>query len=79
MDELVAGRADVMFTDDTEIALVAHQQRGLCRLLAELYDPTDKAFMLPHDGRWNDDIDAWLRSATAAGLPAALLERHLAQ
>lgn len=77
MDELVAGRADVMFTDDTEIALVAHQQRGLCRLLGELYDPTDKAFLLPHDGRWNGEVDAWLTTATAAGLPAELLDRHL--
>jgi cyclohexadienyl dehydratase len=79
MDELVTGRADVMFTDDTEVALVAHQQRGLCRLLEDLYDPTDKAFLLPHDGLWTATVDAWLRAATAAGIPALLLERHLAR
>ena len=78
MDELLAGRADVMFTDDTEVALVTHHEPRLCRLLAELYDPTDKALLLPHDGRWTALVDDWLRGAIADGIPAALLQRYLA-
>ncbi len=79
MDELVAGRADLMFTDDTEVALVIRHRPELCRLLATLYDPTDKAFLLPYDGLWNQQVDDWLRTVTAQGLPAALLQRALAE
>ncbi len=77
--ELSADRADVMFTDDTEIALVTHQRPELCRLLSELYDPAEKAILLPHDGGWTEEVDGWLRQALAQGLPAALLAEHLAR
>jgi cyclohexadienyl dehydratase len=75
--ELSEGRADVMFTDDTEITLVTHQRPELCRLLVELYDPAEKAIMLPRDGSWAGDVDGWLQQAIAQGLPAALLAEHL--
>jgi cyclohexadienyl dehydratase len=79
MDELVAARADVMFTDDTEVVLVTRRRPVLCRLLAERFDPSDKALLLPHDGAWTAAVDGWLRDAIAAGLPASLLERQLAE
>lgn len=77
MEELVAGRADVMFTDDTEVALATRRLPALCRLLAAVYDPADKALLLPHDGAWTATVDAWLQAAIADGLPSMLLERHL--
>jgi cyclohexadienyl dehydratase len=77
MDELVAGRADVMFTDDTEVILATRRLPALCRLLPSVYDPADKALLLPHDGAWTAPVDAWLRGAIADGLPSMLLERHL--
>jgi len=77
--ELSDGRADVMFTDDIEIALVTRQRPDLCRLLAELYDPSEKAILLPRDGGWDEAVDGWLRPALAEGVPAALLAEHLAR
>jgi cyclohexadienyl dehydratase len=78
-DELIAGRADVMFTDDTEIALVTHRHPELCRLLAELYAPADKAILLPRDPEWEAAVNAWLAPEIARGTPARLLAEELAR
>ena len=75
--ELTDGRADVMFTDDTEVALASHRHPELCRLLPELYEPTDKSIMLPHDGLWTGAVDDWLRRALSDAVPAALLQQYL--
>jgi ABC-type amino acid transport substrate-binding protein len=76
-DELVADRADVMFTDDTEVALATRRHAELCRLLPELYAPADKAFLLPRDPAWARAVDAWLATEIAQGTPARLLEEQL--
>jgi cyclohexadienyl dehydratase len=78
-DEIVAGRADVMFTDDTEVALASHRHPELCRLLAELYAPADKAFLLPRDPAWATAVNAWLAPEIARGTPARLLAEELAR
>ena len=78
-DELIAGRADVMFTDDTEIALATHRHPELCRLLPELYAPADKAFLLPRDPAWATAINRWLGPEIARGTPAQLLGEQLAR
>jgi cyclohexadienyl dehydratase len=78
-DEIVAERADVMFTDDTEVALVAHRRPELCRLLAELYAPADKAILLPHDPSWAAAVNAWLAPEIDRGTPARLLREELAR
>ena len=76
-DELVAERADVMFTDDTEVALATHRHPELCRLLPQMYAPADKAFLLPRDPAWASAVNGWLAPEIAAGTPARLLEEQL--
>jgi cyclohexadienyl dehydratase len=78
-DEIVAERADVMFTDDTEVALAAHRHPELCRLLAELYAPADKAILMPRDPSWAAAVNAWLAPEIARGTPARLLAEELAR
>lgn len=78
-DALLAGRADVMFTDDTEVALIAHRQPRLCRLLPQLYAPADKAFLLPREPEWASAVNAWLAPQIARGEPARLLQEYLAR
>ena len=58
--ELVEGRADVMYTDDIEVALVEHAEPTLCRLLDALFDPADKALLLPPGPDWAAFIGAAL-------------------
>jgi cyclohexadienyl dehydratase len=76
-DELLAGRADVMFTDETEVRLASHRHPELCRLLPEAWEPADKVFLLARGGGWGAAVDPWLSQALAAGLPARLLEANL--
>ena len=78
-DEIVAGRADVMFTDDTEVALATHRHPELCRLLAELYAPADKAILLPRDPSWATAVNEWLAPEIDRGTPARLLAEELAR
>ena len=78
-DELVAGRADVMFTDETEVALATHRHPELCRLLRESFDPADKAILMARDGGWADVVDPWLRQAIRHGTPSRLLSEYLAR
>ncbi len=76
-DELLAGRADVMFTDETEVTLAIRHHRELCRLLAEAYEITDKAFLLPREPAWAAAIDGWLGPELGRGVPAELLQDYL--
>jgi cyclohexadienyl dehydratase len=58
--EIVAGRADVMYTDDVEVARVSRREPTLCRLLPQIYEPAEKALLLPADANWRQLIDAAL-------------------
>jgi cyclohexadienyl dehydratase len=77
--EIQAGRADVMFTDDTEVTLQTRKHAGLCRLWPDLLIKSDKAILMPRDPELNHAVNAWLQAQLAAGRPAQLLEKHLAQ
>lgn len=74
LDEILAGRADVMFTDETEVALAVHRHPALCRLLQQAFEPADKAFLLRRDAGWKDAIDPWAGDELAHHAPADLLE-----
>jgi cyclohexadienyl dehydratase len=76
-EEILAGRSDVMFTDETEIRLATHRHPQLCRLLADAYDPADKVFLMARAGHWAEAVNPWLGAALAAGTPAQLLEQNL--
>lgn len=60
--EISAGRADVMYTDDIEIAGLTRRDPSLCRLLATVDEPTDKALLLPPDPAWKRLVDTALAS-----------------
>ena len=76
-DEILGGRADVMFTDETEIALATHRHPELCRLLDESFEPADKAFLMPKSSGWSDIVDPWMDRALLEGVPARLLREYL--
>ena len=75
--EIVARHADVMFTDEIEIALITQKEATLCRLLKEAFEPADKTFFYQKNGHWEDVIDPWLSTAVNDGLPARLLQQAL--
>ena len=78
-EEILAGRADVMFTDETEVALASHRHPELCRLLGESFEPAEKAVLMARDAGWGDIIDPWLREQIRAGTPARLIAEYLAR
>lgn len=78
-DEIVAGRADAMFTDDTEVALQTRRHPELCRLVRRIWMPAAKAVLLQPDPGLRAAVDAWLAPAIADGVPRALLDEALAR
>jgi ABC-type amino acid transport substrate-binding protein len=65
--EIVDGRADVMYTDDLEIAHVEHIEPTLCRLLSAVFDPTEKALLLPLGDEWGHLIGSALDAELDSG------------
>ncbi len=76
-EELLARRADVMFTDETEIRLVTRRYPQLCRLLGDSYERADKVFLYGKGRGWAAAAGSWLETAAAAGRPAQLLDRYI--
>jgi cyclohexadienyl dehydratase len=76
-DELSAGRADVMITDDVEAELQAHHHPDLCRSLSGTLTLSDKAILMPRDPELVKAVNDWLNPAIAAGEPARLLKEYL--
>ncbi|HVO45741.1 MAG TPA: transporter substrate-binding domain-containing protein [Steroidobacteraceae bacterium] len=76
-DELVAGHADVMITDDVEVELQTRRHKELCRSFPGTLTHADKAALLPRDSTLVPVTNAWLHSAQAEGEPARLLNQFL--
>jgi cyclohexadienyl dehydratase len=76
-DELIAGRADVMITDDVEVELQTHRHAELCRALAGTLTHADKVLLMPRDPMLEATVNDWLRGELAAGAPARLLRQAL--
>jgi cyclohexadienyl dehydratase len=76
-DELAAGRADVMITDDVEAELQARRHPGLCRAISGTLTRSDKAGFMPRDAELVKAVDDWLAPSVAAGEPARLLSEYL--
>jgi cyclohexadienyl dehydratase len=75
-EEILARRADVMFTDETEVSLATRRHPTLCRLLSDSYEAVDKVFLYGRGRGFDALADAPLKEAVAAGRPALLLERY---
>jgi cyclohexadienyl dehydratase len=76
-DEITAGHADVMITDDVEAELQARHHPGLCRTFSGTLTHADKAILMPRDPELVKAVDDWLASAIAAGEPARMLKAYL--
>jgi len=72
-DEILAGRADAMVTDDVEAELQSRRRPQLCRAFAGTLTHGDKAVLMVRDPALKDAVDAWLRAQLAAGVPARLI------
>jgi cyclohexadienyl dehydratase len=76
-EELRAGHADVMITDDVEVELQSHKQPALCRALPGTLTHADKAILMPRDPDLVKAVNDWLTAAIAAGEPARVLGSYL--
>jgi cyclohexadienyl dehydratase len=76
-NELIAGRADVMLTDDTEADLKAQQYPQLCRSFTGVITKSDKALWIQNDAALVSFINTWLQKALAAGLPQQWLKEAM--
>jgi cyclohexadienyl dehydratase len=78
-DEISAGHADVMITDDVEAELQAHHHPGLCRTFSGTLTHAGKAILMPHDPELVTAVNGWLTPAIASGEPEHLLKDSLAR
>jgi cyclohexadienyl dehydratase len=60
-DELLADRADVMITDDTEVELQTRRHPQLCRTLPGTLTHADKVILMQRDPALIDAVNGWLR------------------
>lgn len=77
-DELVAGRADVMITDDVEAELSHRRFPTLCRTTKVTFTQASKAWLVQPDDELVRVVDKWLSARVADGTVARLLRRSLA-
>ncbi len=76
--ELMAGRADVMFTDEIEVALKTQQHRPLCALMpGQRLTYQEKAIWLHKDDALKQYIDDWLQTIIADGSLKTLFDDAL--
>lgn len=76
-DEIIAGRADVMLTDDTEADLKAKQHPQLCRSYPGTFTKSDKALWVQTDKALLNFVNTWLQKALAAGMPQQWLKEAM--
>ena len=77
-EEIIAGRADAMITDDVEVELQIRRHPTLCRTFPGLLTHADKALLMPPDPKLKQVVDRWLEAQLAAGRPAHLIEQFSA-
>ena len=75
-EELIAGRADVMFTDRIEVELQTARHAELCAAMATNLTYQEKAYLLPRDQAWLGCVDTWLAARIADTSLDASFQRH---
>jgi cyclohexadienyl dehydratase len=77
--ELVAGRADVMITDDIEAELQHRLHPELCRTSRATFTRAQKAWLVQPDAELLARVDAWLGQRVKERAVARLIEQELAK
>ena len=75
-EELVAGRADVMFTDAVEVELQTQHSPSLCRLVTQTLTYQEKGYLMPQDTHLQRYVDLWLTQRLADGTVAEIFAAH---
>lgn len=76
-EEIRAGRADVMITDDVEVELQTRRHADLCRPFRGTLTHADKAILMPRDASLQNAVNEWLTPWVKADKPAKLIEQFL--
>lgn len=67
-DELIAGRADIMITDNVETRLQQKLHPELCAIHPDQpFDYGELGYLLPRDGVWKAWVDQWMHITTQTG------------
>ena len=74
-NEIIAGHADVMVTDDTEADLKVHQYPQLCRSYPGTLTKSDKAIWIHTDAALLNFVNDWLGKQLASGMPQQWLKQ----
>ncbi|HAL81929.1 MAG TPA: hypothetical protein DCO83_06590 [Mucilaginibacter sp.] len=77
-NEIIAGRADVMLTDDTEADLKTRQYPQLCRSYRGTITKSDKALWIQTDPALLAFVNKWLQKELASGIPRQWLKEAMA-
>lgn len=77
-EEIIAGRADVMFTDEIEVMLQTGKAPSLCALLpGQRLTHQEKGILMPKDPSLITFVNQWLTEQIAAGRIQALKRQYL--
>ncbi|MEN3951569.1 gamma subclass chorismate mutase AroQ [Iodidimonas sp. SYSU 1G8] len=76
-DEIAAGRADVMVTDQIEVKYQSALDPRLCPALAGTFTLTEKAYLMPRDDALLRYVDAWLDRVKSEGTLKATFDKYL--
>ena len=79
-EEIRAGRADVMITDQIEVALQSAQHPDLCPAMpGQTLTHASKGYLLPRDTVWKNYIDTWLAQRHGDGTLTLLFKQYIAR
>jgi len=77
-DELIAGRADVMITDNVETKLQQKLHPELCAINPDKpFDFGELGYLLPRDATWKSYVDQWLHIGAETGERATITAKWL--